>query len=239
MLAASDDRRAGVDVTPSDIRRKRFDVMKKGGYDPEAVHAYLNEVSFVIADQHRSLMEARARLSRVEKELEEFRSSGDRLEEAVLTASRSRNEAVSKAREEAELIVGRARREALQLLDQSRNDAEEFLDSARDEYTRIQRRAEHLRGVVRQTEDVLRTMAQGDLAQAPVDAGGVRLRDMLADPDSVIDTAATVEADAIVELDEDRHTVRLGGGARMPRGIDMGQAVDLLLDQLRSVKVPA
>lgn len=217
-----------MELTPSDIRTRRFEPLKKGGIDPDQVYEFLGSIAASFADQQRAITESRARLERVERELNEFRGAETQLENAVLNASRTREETLAKARDEAEIIVGTARREALQLLESTRLDAEELVGAAREEHDRLARRVVHLKAIVKRTEDVLRAMANGATEEVGA-LGRTResmLREMLNDPD------------AVLVLDEQPKVVMPVGG-RMPRGIEMGEAVDMLLAQLAEAVVPA
>lgn len=56
-------------LTASHVRAARFPAVRKGGYDPDAVHAYLGLVADEILRLHEHLAAARADAERVRRSL--------------------------------------------------------------------------------------------------------------------------------------------------------------------------
>jgi DivIVA domain-containing protein len=122
-------------LTPLDVLQKQFGPARKGGYEPEEVHRFLDEVreawEGALKENHRLREEIRA----LHAELARFRGEQDEIKETLLLARRLSVDLENTARREVDVLLGEARLES-----------ERLLATAQDEHRSLQ-------------EDVLRLKA--------------------------------------------------------------------------------
>lgn len=103
-------------LTPLDILQKQFPPGRKGGYDPEEVHAFLDAVRESWEATLKENLRLRDQLRGREDELDRLRGEQDELRETLILARRLALELEGNARREADLVVGEARLEAERIL---------------------------------------------------------------------------------------------------------------------------
>lgn len=103
-------------LTPLDILQKQFGPARKGGYDPEEVHRFLDDVreawEGTLKDNHRLREELRA----LDAAVESLKAEQDEIRQTLLLARRMSLDLENTARREADVLVGEARLEAERIL---------------------------------------------------------------------------------------------------------------------------
>ncbi|MFZ5482474.1 MAG: DivIVA domain-containing protein [Myxococcota bacterium] len=118
-------------LTPLDVLQKQFGPARKGGYEAEEVHRFLDEVreawEGALKENHRLREEIRG----LQAELARFRGEHDEIKETLLLARRLSVELENTARREVDVLLGEARLESERLLataqDEHRSLQEEVL----------------------------------------------------------------------------------------------------------------
>jgi len=107
-------------ISPLDIRKQRFrkTVM---GFDPDQVNSFLEMVAGEFEALNRKTVELSSQLKLVEQKLEDYVKIEKNLNDTLLTAQRSTDEARMNAQKEAELILKDAQIRADRYEDESRN----------------------------------------------------------------------------------------------------------------------
>ncbi len=103
-------------LTPLDILQKQFGPARKGGYDPEEVHRFLDDVreawEGALKEGHRLREELRA----LDAAVEGLRAEQDEIRQTLVLARRMSVDLENTARREADVLVGEARLEAERIL---------------------------------------------------------------------------------------------------------------------------
>jgi DivIVA domain-containing protein len=164
-----------VDLSPSDIRRRQFEQVRRG-FDPQEVGVFLEQVAEIVAAREKEVASARAEVQRLERALTEARSAEEAVRLTMVAATKAKDEILSGAQGEADQVVDEARaeadaalesarREALALLEESRSDAENLVATAQREHDAVMTEVTTLRDVIRKASNVLKGMASGALAE--------------------------------------------------------------------------
>lgn len=145
-----------------DIRNQKFGTKTLGGYDPEEVQTFLNQ----IAAAFETLMDERADLLKTinndKKQVEEYRNIEKTLNDALLTMQRVLDEAKVRGNREADLIIAEAKTKAENEASAIRNQANELrLEIDRLKQMRLAYFA-RLRNLMRTQEDLLDSMEKED-----------------------------------------------------------------------------
>jgi DivIVA domain-containing protein len=109
-------------VTPLDILQKRFGPARRGGYEPEEVHKFLDEARESLEACLRENLRLREELDARETELARLRSEGDEVKDALILARRLVSEMETTARREADLLLGEARLEVERILESAHEE---------------------------------------------------------------------------------------------------------------------
>jgi cell division initiation protein len=109
-------------VTPLDILQKQFGPARKGGYDPDEVHRFLDGVRESLEATLRENLRLREELLARDQELADLRAESGEIKEALVMARRLVTEMEASARREADLLVGEARLEAERILSASHDE---------------------------------------------------------------------------------------------------------------------
>ncbi len=147
-----------MELIPLDIRNQKFSTKKLGGYDPEEVQAFLNEV----ATSFENLLNERADLLKTinndKKSLDKFHEMETILKDAVVTMQETLTETKVRANKEADLIIAEAKAKAEKEADLIRNRANEL----RSDIDRLKQMQvsyfARLRNLMRTQEDLLNSM---------------------------------------------------------------------------------
>lgn len=109
-------------ITPLDILQKQFGPARKGGYDSDEVHRFLDAVRESLEASLRDNLRLREELLSRDQELADLRAESGEVKEALVMARRLVNEMEASARREADLLVGEARLEAERILSASHDE---------------------------------------------------------------------------------------------------------------------
>jgi cell division initiation protein len=151
-----------MELTPLDIRNQKFGTKKLGGFDPEEVQAFLNQ----IAASFENLLDERADLLRTinsdKKTVEDYRKIEKTLNDALVTMQRVLDDTKIRANKEADLIIAEAKSKAEKEAASIRNQANDLrLEIDRLRQMRISYFA-RLRNLMRTQEDLLDGMEKED-----------------------------------------------------------------------------
>lgn len=103
-------------VTPLDIIQKQFTEARRGGYEPDEVRDFLDQVRESLEDLLRQNQRLRDDISRRDAEIAELRGSESDIKNTLMLARRVSDDMERGARREADVIVGEARLEAERVL---------------------------------------------------------------------------------------------------------------------------
>ena len=118
-------------MTPLDILQKQFGPARKGGYEPEEVQRFLDEVreawEGTLKENHRLLEQLRNQ----DGTIDSLRAEQDEIRQTLLLARRLTVDLENNARREADVLLGEARLEAERILaaahEERRNVQEELI----------------------------------------------------------------------------------------------------------------
>lgn len=164
-----------MELTPAEIRRPKFEQIRRG-YDPQEVGLFLERVSETVAERDRQVAAARAEIQGLERALEEARGAEEAVRLTMMAATRAKDEILAGANEdaghllhnaqaEAEAALTSARREALLLIEESRRDADELAASAKQEHATLLNQINTMRDVTKKASNLLKGMAAGALSE--------------------------------------------------------------------------
>ncbi|MDP2308376.1 MAG: DivIVA domain-containing protein [Pseudomonadota bacterium] len=103
-------------LTPLDILQKQFGPARKGGYDPEEVHRFLDEVREAWEGSLKENLRLREELGALDDAVETLRSEQDEIRQTLILARRMAVDLENTARREVDVLVGEARLEAERIL---------------------------------------------------------------------------------------------------------------------------
>ncbi len=103
-------------ITPLDIIQKQFGDARRGGYEPDEVREFLDQVRESMEALLRENQRLRDEVARRDNEIADLRGSEGDIKETLMLARRVSEDMGRKARHEADVIVGEARIEAEGLL---------------------------------------------------------------------------------------------------------------------------
>ena len=115
-----------MELTPLDIRNQNFHVKKFGGFDPEEVKAFLNQVSGEMEKQSRQRTDLTERLKIAEERVNYYKLIEKTLQDSVLTMQKTVDEIKRNADKEAELIIAEAKARALREVEATKKQAEDM-----------------------------------------------------------------------------------------------------------------
>jgi cell division initiation protein len=103
-------------VTPLDIIQKQFSPARRGGWEPDEVRQFLEEVRESLEDVLKDNQRLKDEVAGRDAEIDELRSGEGDLKSTLLMARRLTDDIHRNARREADVIVGEARLEAERIL---------------------------------------------------------------------------------------------------------------------------
>lgn len=103
-------------LTPLDILQKQFGPARKGGYDPEEVHRFLDEVREAWEGTLKENLRLREELRTLDAAVDALRGEQDEIRQTLLLARRMAVDLENTARRESDVLVGEARLEAERVL---------------------------------------------------------------------------------------------------------------------------
>lgn len=110
-------------LTPLEIQGASFPT-KLRGYDPEAVREFLRGLAEQVEEEAKLRGELRAQVEMLSRQLEEYRSQSEALNEALIAAQKTAEATVAKAEAEAQRIITEAQALADRLVEEARARAE-------------------------------------------------------------------------------------------------------------------
>lgn len=115
-----------MELTPLDIRNQTFNTKRFGGFDPEEVRAFLNQVSVELEKQSRQRTDLTERLKIAEERVNYYKLIEKTLQDSVLTMQKTVDEIKRNADKEAELIIAEAKARALREVEATKKQAEDM-----------------------------------------------------------------------------------------------------------------
>lgn len=103
-------------LTPLDILQKQFGPARRGGYDPEEVHRFLDEVREAWEGSLKESQRLREELRALDAAVESLRAEQDEIRQTLVLARRMSLDLENTSRREADVLVGEARLEAERIL---------------------------------------------------------------------------------------------------------------------------
>jgi cell division initiation protein len=147
-------------ISPLDIRNQSFKKKTLGGYDPEEVNAFLQQVANQMEELLRLRTEINEKLKITEERVNYYKLMEKTLQDAVVTMQKTVDEKRRTAQKEAELIIAEAKAEAHREGERIRSQAESL--SAEIETLHAQKRNYYIRirSLIRSQEELLNAMEQ-------------------------------------------------------------------------------
>lgn len=110
-------------LTPLEIQGTSFP-RKFRGFDPEAVREFLRIIAEQVEEEARLRGELRGQLETLSRQLDDYRSQAEALNEALIAAQKTADATVQKAEAEAQRILTEAQALADRLMEETRQRAE-------------------------------------------------------------------------------------------------------------------
>jgi len=147
-----------MDLTPLDVRNQSFRKKTLGGYDPEEVHAFLNQAATELEKQSRLRTELNERLKIAEERVNYYKLIEKTLQDSVVTMQKTVDEIKHSADKEAELIIAEAKARAVREVEETKRRS----DDLRSEIEVLkQQRTNYfirIRALIRGQEELLEAM---------------------------------------------------------------------------------
>jgi cell division initiation protein len=122
-------------LTPLDIHNKEFPKKMMGGYDPDAVDEFLDEVVADFEAMTRENSRLKDQVESLTQQLEKYRHLEDSINRTLMAAQEAAEEMKNNAKKQAELIIQDAKMNAERIIEagqaKSRRIMEENADLAR------------------------------------------------------------------------------------------------------------
>lgn len=115
-----------MELTPLDLRNQTFAKKTFGGYDPEEVSSFLNQVAHELERQSRSRTELAERLKIAEERVHYYKLIEKTLQDSVLTMQKTVDEIKHNADREAELIIAEAKARAVREVEETKKRADDL-----------------------------------------------------------------------------------------------------------------
>ncbi|HVX38515.1 MAG TPA: DivIVA domain-containing protein [Gemmatimonadaceae bacterium] len=115
-------------LTPLDVRRYEFGKKALGGYDPERVDQFREQVAEELERLSRLNQDLDGKARGFHEQLRAFRERDKAINEALVSAQQLRGEIREQAEKEGQLIIREARSEAERLLDEARAEIRRMED---------------------------------------------------------------------------------------------------------------
>jgi cell division initiation protein len=103
-------------LTPLDVLQKQFGPARKGGYDPDEVHRFLDEVREAWEATLKDNFRLREELRERDEGIALLKGEQDEIKETLLLARRLSLDIENAARREVDVLLGEARLEAERIL---------------------------------------------------------------------------------------------------------------------------
>lgn len=103
-------------LTPLDVLQKQFGPARKGGYDPEEVQRFLDEVREAWEVSLKENLRLREELRSLDAAVDSLRAEQDEIRQTLVLARRLSIDLENTARREADVLIGEARLDAERIL---------------------------------------------------------------------------------------------------------------------------
>ena len=147
-----------MELTPLDLRNQTFAKKTFGGFDPDEVHAFLNQAAGELEKQSRQRTELSERLKIAEERVNFYKQLEKTLQDSVLTMQKTVDEIKHNADREAELIIAEAKARAIREVEETKKRS----DDLRSEIEVLkQQRTNYfirIRALIRGQEELLQAM---------------------------------------------------------------------------------
>lgn len=144
-----------MEITPLDIRNQKFGIKKFGGFDPEEVQAFLNQIATTLEELMYERADLLKTINNDKKTVDDYRVLEKTLNNAVITMQKALEDTKERADKEADLIIAEAKVKAEKEVDIIRNNANKLraeIDSLKQMQANYFAR---LRNLMRTQEDLL------------------------------------------------------------------------------------
>ena len=149
-------------ITPLDLKNQTFSKKTLGGYDPEEVHAFLNQMAKELEDQNKINTESSEKLKIAHERINYYKLIEKTLQDSVVTMQKSIDETKANAEKEAELLIAEAKAQAIKETERIRKEA----DSLRDEIFSLKTQKKNLfirmRNLIQSQKELLDALEQGE-----------------------------------------------------------------------------
>ncbi len=151
-----------MEITPLDIRNQNFKKKKLGGYDPEEVHSFLNQIAGDIEARNKEYNQFKEKLKIADDRIRHYTQIEATLQDSVITMQKNMDETRRNANKEAELIIGEAKARAEKDTSSIRKEA----DDLRGEISTLKTQRKHLfirmHNVINSQRELLEALEQED-----------------------------------------------------------------------------
>jgi len=153
-----------MEISPLDIRNQTFRKKSLGGYDPEEVHAFLEQVAAEMEKQVRARNDFNERLKITEERVNYYKLIEKTLQDSVVTMQKTVEEAKQNAEKEAELLIAEAKVQANRESERIRSQADELRAEIENLKTMRNHYFIRIRSLIRGQEELLEAMEREDQA---------------------------------------------------------------------------
>jgi|GEM_PF-464585 len=147
-----------MELTPLDLRNQTFAKKTFGGFDPEEVHAFLNQAAGELEKQSRQRTELSERLKIAEERVNFYKQLEKTLQDSVLTMQKTVDDIKHNADREAELIIAEAKARAIREVEETKKRS----DDLRSEIEVLKQQKTNyfirIRALIRGQEELLEAM---------------------------------------------------------------------------------
>jgi DivIVA domain-containing protein len=215
-----------VELSPADIKSQRFRAVIRG-YDPQQVDAVLAAAAAALEGVLAELAAVARSKAPTDEAIKLTMMSAVRAkEEMMASAGHEVAQLRRAAQDEAEGLIAAAERDADAIMGRTKRAADQMVTRAQDEVAALELRIEQLRAVVRRTENLMKGMASGALADL-THASAMLTEDL--------DNSPWAEPELQVVVSDGDSTTGTEGNGSENREKSLPEAVDRLLNQLREI----
>jgi cell division initiation protein len=151
-----------MEISPLDIRNQSFKKKSFGGFDPEEVQAFLEQVAREMENLNHHSVELNEKLKVAEERVNYYKLIEKTLQDSVVTMQKTVDEAKANAEKEGELIIAEAKAQAVRESERIRNEASELRSEVQSLRTQRTNYFIRIRSVIRAQEELLKAMEEQD-----------------------------------------------------------------------------
>ena len=150
-------------ITPLDIQKHEFSVRRWGGFDPDDVRSFLQDVAESYEEVARETRDLQEELKHVKSELEGHREREKILKNTLLQAQSMVEDIQSRAEKQASLVVKEAEIKAERLTNQAMVKATKVENSISELKILRNQLRQKLQGTIGMVESVLKVQAEEEV----------------------------------------------------------------------------